>query len=124
MVVYDDKIEREIGFLRQNRPYGVADSADAVTDRYDYRCFVFEFAPVKFYLIEYRRQISADGLEMCGTCFFHFNLYATVFGIDITEYGFAVFFLAHGYVGIEILVYVNDRRDAADTQPQVVKTGC
>ena len=35
MVVYDDKIEREIGFLRQNRPYGVADSADAVTDRYD-----------------------------------------------------------------------------------------
>lgn len=69
MVVNDDEVVLEIGFLVQYGSDGVADGADAVSYRDDDGGFILKIACREFYLLEFRFQVSADFFQMLGAGF-------------------------------------------------------
>jgi len=58
-----------------------------------------------------------------GAGFFHLDLYAAVFRVDIVENLFARFAVVECDVAVEVFVDVDDGSNAAQTQAQVIETG-
>ena len=123
VVVDNDKVELEVSLLAQHRLDGVADSADTVAYGDNYRCLILEVACAELYFLEFWLKIATDCFQVGCACLFHLNLHATVLRVYIVENLLATLACVELYVGIEILVDVNELCFLCDFQTHVVKTG-
>ncbi len=74
VVVDNDYVEGEVGFLSQGAVDGIADGAHAVAHGDNHRSFVGEAAGGEFHGFEHRFEVAADFLEVSGAGLLHFNL--------------------------------------------------
>ena len=121
MVVDDDDVVVERGFLRQCRIHRIADGLLPVVYRYDDRCLVLEIL-----FLEVGRGITV-GVHQCpnlpqvvGGSLLHLYLHLTVAWVHIVELFLSTCPEVEFLFGIQVFVQVQEGSLAADEEAQVV----
>ena len=123
VVVDHDYIVREVRFLGQGRPEGIADGFHAVLARDDDGRLEGELPFRDVHGLERRRQVTADGLEVVRDGLFHLDLGLPVLRIHVIELLFAGLAEVRLYLIIKVFTDVLEPSLLRNFQPEVIKTG-
>src|SRR5215831_5538897 len=121
MVIYDDDIEIEIRLLPQNALDGIQDGPFTIPDRNDNAGSNRKHLGRNPNREKLRLEIGADPLEMVRDNLFHFDLKASVFGIDVIE----LFLSRRAYISdrgtVERFRNADDGPFLRNPEPQIIE---